>query len=57
MKKIDFNKKMIGKDVIVIAKSSQWEGRVVDVIGDDTLIVKNKKSELHEISIYDNRSK
>ena len=57
MKKIDFNKKMIGKDVIDNAKSSQSECRVVDVIGDDTLIDKNKKSELHEISIYDIRSK
>ncbi len=58
MKKIDYNKKMVGKSVLVESgKESQWKGKVVSVLDEDTFLVSNPKTgATFKVSIYDVRS-
>jgi|TARA_Y100000310_G_C20093239_1_gene539267 hypothetical protein len=56
MNKIDFNKKMIGKDVYVDNHTPKQIGRVVDVINEDSFLVKMTCGQILTVSIYDIRS-
>lgn len=53
--KIEINKKMIGKQVRVVADSFEWVGEVVDVKDSETLLVANG-SGLVAVDIFDVRS-
>jgi len=53
--KIEINKKMIGKQVRVVADSFEWAGEVVDVKDSETLLVANG-SGLVAVNIFDVRS-
>jgi hypothetical protein len=53
--KIEINKKMIGKQVRVVADFFEWAGEVVDVKDSETLLVANG-SELVAVNIFDVRS-
>ena len=55
--KIEINKKMIGKRVLVINKSNNFTGVVVDCISSDQLQVKRDNSKhIIDVDIYDVRS-
>lgn len=55
--KIEINKKMIGKRVLVINKPSNFTGTVVDCISSDQLQVKKDNSkQIIDVDIYDVRS-
>tara|TARA_B100000508_G_C11448022_1_gene272484 strand:+ start:822 stop:1004 length:183 start_codon:yes stop_codon:yes gene_type:complete len=55
--KIEINKKMIGKRVLVINKPNNFTGVVVDCISSDQLQVKRDNSKhIIDVDIYDVRS-
>tara|TARA_B100000085_G_C18325671_1_gene424103 strand:+ start:156 stop:347 length:192 start_codon:yes stop_codon:yes gene_type:complete len=57
MKKIEYNKKMVGKTVIVSTRGKgDWKGTVVDVINEDEFLVTDPLGKTHNISMYDIRS-
>ena len=44
MNKIDYNKKMVGQDVVVTeSKKEDWFGRVVDILSEEVFLVENKE--------------
>ena len=55
MSRIFFNKRMIGKRVLV-AVARPWEGEIVDVIDDENFSVMDTGGEISAVSIYDIRS-
>jgi hypothetical protein len=57
MNKIDYNKKMLGKEVLVKSLSSEWLGKVIEVLDDENVLVMNKEDEQpFNVNIYDIRS-
>lgn len=57
MNKIDYNKKMVGKSVLVEDEHSPWKGKIVSVLDEDTFLVSNPKTgATFKVSIYDVRS-
>ena len=46
--KTAYNKKMIGKDVLVLGNDSQWKGVITRVISEETFEVENLKSKKRE---------
>ena len=55
MNKIEINKKMIGKKVL-INSNPPWEGRVVGVINEEALSVMKPTGKVATVDIYDVRS-
>ena len=55
MERIEANKKMIGKSVLVMDESGEWLGEVVGVKDADTFLVRNDTQTV-EVDIYDIRS-
>lgn len=54
--KIEYNKKMIGKKIIVISKPS-YEAVVVDIVDENTFAVQRKlSSKIIHVDIYNVRS-
>tara|TARA_Y100001972_G_C7637229_1_gene320010 strand:+ start:46 stop:234 length:189 start_codon:yes stop_codon:yes gene_type:complete len=58
MNKIDYNKKMVGKSVLVESSgANQWKGKIVSVLDEDTFLISNPKTGItFKVSIYDVRS-
>ena len=57
MKRIEYNKKIVGKTVIVSTREKgDWRGTVVDVVNEDEFLVTDILGKTHNISIYDIRS-
>ena len=57
MNKVDYNKKMIGKSVLVQEKfSTFWRGQVIGVVGDENLSIRNSSGTVSTVHIYDVRS-
>ena len=56
MNKIDYNKKMIGKEVILSNHTPNLKAEVVDVVDDESFLVKLLEGEILTVSIYDVRS-
>jgi hypothetical protein len=54
-KRLDINKKLIGKPVRVLDSDGEWVGEVVDVKDEDTFIVSNGNT-LVAVDIFDLRS-
>ena len=54
-KRLDINKKLIGKSVRVLDSDGEWAGEVVDVKDEDTFIVSNGNA-LVAVDIFDVRS-
>ena len=54
-KRLDINKKLIGKQIRVLDSQGEWVGEVVDVKDDDTFIVSNGNT-LVAVDIFDVRS-
>jgi hypothetical protein len=54
-KRLDINKKLIGKSVRVLDSDGEWVGEVVDVKDEDTFIVSNGNT-LVAVDIFDVRS-
>ena len=55
--KIEINKKMIGKRVLVISKPANYTGVVIDAINSDQLQVKKDHTkQIMDVDIYDIRS-
>tara|TARA_Y100000296_G_C5090668_1_gene214650 strand:+ start:376 stop:555 length:180 start_codon:yes stop_codon:yes gene_type:complete len=55
MNKIEINKKMIGKKVLVNSRLP-WEGRVVGVVNEEMLSIMKSSGKLITVDIYDVRS-
>lgn len=54
---INFNKKMIGKKVIVVNSGEEIKGKIVDVIDEENFLVEVSKTKQNiEVSMYDIRS-
>lgn len=54
-KRLDINKKLIGKPIRVLDSEGEWVGEVVDVKDEDTFIVSNGNT-LVAVDIFDVRS-
>jgi hypothetical protein len=54
-KRLDINKKLIGKSVRVLDSDGEWVGEVIDVKDEDTFIVSNGNT-LVAVDIFDVRS-
>mgnify|MGYP002507720948 FL=1 len=54
-KRLDINKKLIGKPVRVLDSDGEWVGEVIDVKDEDTFIVSNGNT-LVAVDIFDVRS-
>lgn len=54
-KKLEINKKLIGKAVRVLDQEGEWVGEVVDVKDEDTFIISNGNT-LVAVDIFDIRS-
>ena len=54
---INFNKKMIGKKVIVVNSGEEIKGKIVDVVDEENFLVEvSKTKENIEVSMYEIRS-
>ena len=57
MNKIDYNKKMVGQDVVVTeSKKEDWFGRVVDILSEEVFLVENKEGKTFKVDMFDVRS-
>ena len=54
--KVDINKRMVGKTVLVVSKGNSWTGVVSDVLDEKTFKVTNIKGENKNVDIFDIRS-
>jgi hypothetical protein len=54
--KLEFNKKMIGKTVLVLEQGSNWTGIVNEVVDSDTFRITNIKGSNKKVDIFDVRS-
>ena len=54
--KLEFNKKMIGKTVLVLEQGSNWTGIVNEVVDSDTFRITNIKGRNKKVDIFDVRS-
>lgn len=54
---INFNKKMIGKKIIVVNSGEEIKGKIIDVIDEENFLVEvSKTKENIQVSMYDIRS-
>ena len=54
---INFNKKMIGKNVVITNNNQTVKGKIIDVLDEENFLVEILKSkEKVEVSMYDIRS-
>ena len=54
--KVDINKKMVGKTVLVVSEGNNWTGVVSDVLDEKTFKVTDIKGEKKSVDIFDIRS-
>tara|TARA_B100000214_G_scaffold366454_1_gene335427 strand:+ start:57 stop:242 length:186 start_codon:yes stop_codon:yes gene_type:complete len=54
--KVDINKKMVGKTVLVVSEGNNWTGVVSDVLDEKTFKVTDIKGENKSVDIFDIRS-
>ena len=54
--KVDINKKMVGKTVLVASEGNNWTGVVSDVLDEKTFKVTDIKGENKSVDIFDIRS-
>ena len=54
--KVDINKKMVGKPVLVVSQGVSWTGVVSDVLDEKTFRVTNIKGQNKNVDIFDIRS-
>ena len=54
--KVDINKKMVGKTVLVVSQGNNWTGVVSDVLDEKTFKVTDIKGENKSVDIFDIRS-
>lgn len=54
--KVDINKKMVGKTVLVVSEGNNWTGVVSDVLDEKTFKVTDIKGENKNVDIFDIRS-
>jgi hypothetical protein len=54
--KIDINKRMIGKSVLVLGDGSDWTGVVSGVLDESTFQVLDNKGNNKQVDIFDVRS-
>ena len=54
--KVDINKKMVGKTVLVVSEENNCTGVVSDVLGEKTFKVTDIKGENKSVDIFDIRS-
>tara|TARA_Y100001963_G_C6793285_1_gene456923 strand:+ start:11525 stop:11710 length:186 start_codon:yes stop_codon:yes gene_type:complete len=54
--KVDINKKMVGKTVLVVSQGNSWTGVVSDVLDEITFKVTDIKGEKKSVDIFDIRS-
>lgn len=54
--KVQFNRKMVGKTVLVVSQGDSWAGVVSDVLDEKTFIVTNTKGQNKNVDIFDIRS-
>ena len=54
--KVDINKKMVGKTVLVVSEGNNWKGVVSDVLDEKTFKVTDIKGENKSVDIFDIRS-
>ena len=54
--KVDINKKMVGKTVLVVSEGKNWTGVVSDVLDEKTFKVTDIKGENKSVDIFDIRS-
>tara|TARA_Y100000361_G_scaffold24217_1_gene19286 strand:+ start:565 stop:750 length:186 start_codon:yes stop_codon:yes gene_type:complete len=54
--KVDINKKMVGKTVLVVSEGNNWTGVVSDVLDEKTFKITNIKGENKSVDIFDIRS-
>lgn len=54
--KVDINKKMVGKTVLVVSQGNNWTGVVSDVLDEKTFKITNIKGENKSVDIFDIRS-
>lgn len=54
---INFNKKMIGKNVVITNNNQTVKGKIIDVVDEENFLVEvSKTKENVEVSMYDIRS-
>jgi len=54
--KVEINKKMVGKPVLVVSQGVSWTGVVSDVLDEKTFRVTNIKGQNKNVDIFDIRS-
>ena len=53
---IEFNKRMIGKRILVVSEEYEGPAKIVEVIDEENFLVKTKDSQKLEVSMFDIRS-
>lgn len=53
---IEFNKKMIGKRILVVSGEYEGPAKIVEVIDEENFLVETKDSQKFEVSMFDIRS-
>ena len=57
MDKIEYNKKMIGKRVIISqSNKNDWVGSIIGIESEEVFIVENQEGKTHLVDIFDIRS-
>ena len=54
--KVEINRKMVGKTVMVVSQGAQWTGVVSDVLDEKTFKVTDIKGQDKSVDIFDIRS-
>ena len=55
-RKKDYNRKMVGQKVSIVDQQGDWEGRVIDIAGDEHFLIKNTSGQELKIHMHDVRS-
>mgnify|MGYP001168106666 FL=1 len=53
---IEFNKRMIGKRILVVSEEHEGPAKIVEVIDEENFLVETKDSQKFEVSMFDIRS-
>ena len=53
---IEFNKRMIGKRILVVSGEYEGPAKIVEVIDEENFLVQAKDSQKFEVSMFDIRS-
>ena len=53
---IEFNKRMIGKRILVVSGEYEGPAKIVEVIDEENFLVETKDSQKFEVSMFDIRS-